>query len=60
MLSIEKKMIVADSCLEYEPKNEFFMYSGILPKSCANCVNYRDSQCSKDLFNNICNNIEKN
>lgn len=54
MISIQDKMIVAENCKEYKPKNYIEgLKVSYLSNSCSNCVNFVNERCSKKLFDEI-------
>ncbi|HBC96557.1 MAG TPA: hypothetical protein DC034_07150 [Clostridium sp.] len=54
MISIQNKMVVAENCKEYRPKNDVMgLEVSYISNSCNDCVNFVDEQCSKKLFDEI-------
>lgn len=61
MNSNNGKMVVAQNCLEYYPKYIISLLSmSALSESCNNCQNYIKGDCTKGLFNEIMETINRN
>lgn len=54
MVSLENKMVVAQNCIEYEPKNYIRIINhSSISESCDDCANYIDGKCNRKLFDEI-------
>lgn len=54
MVSLEDKILVAQNCREYEPKNYVkIINNSYISGSCDDCENYIDGVCNKKLFQEI-------
>ncbi|AYF53979.1 hypothetical protein G8S49_13135 [Clostridium botulinum C] len=61
MISSSMKMIVAQNCIEYNPKYTIALLSMVSSsESCANCKNFIKGKCSKGLFDEVMDIISKN
>jgi len=52
MSSICEKMLVAENCMEYTPKN-FTVNMSFISQGCSSCVSYIDGKCNRELFDEI-------
>lgn len=52
MNSIREKMLVAENCIEYTPKN-FAIDMSFISQGCGSCISYIDGECNKRLFEQI-------
>jgi hypothetical protein len=52
MSSIREKMLVAENCIEYTPKN-FTVDMSFISQGCSSCISYINDQCDKQLFEQI-------
>lgn len=59
MSSIHEKMLVAENCIEYEPKS-FTINMSFISQGCSSCVSYIDGKCDRELFECIKENISMN
>ncbi|MCY6372785.1 hypothetical protein [Clostridium ganghwense] len=61
MISNETKMVVAQNCLGYQPRYAITMFSmGTLSESCSNCQNFVSGKCTKGLFDEVMQIINRN
>lgn len=61
MITNNMEMIVAQNCIEYDPKYIISLLSMLSSsESCYNCKNFIDGKCTQGLFNNIKDIITKN
>jgi hypothetical protein len=49
MASVQQKMLVAENCTEYEPKN-FTTAISFISRGCNSCISYISGKCNKELF----------
>lgn len=59
MSSIHQKMLVAENCIEYRPKN-FTISMSFISQGCSSCISYINGECSKELFEEIKERISMN
>ena len=52
MASVQQKMLVAENCAEYEPKN-FTTAMSFISQGCSSCISYMSGKCAKELFEEI-------
>ncbi|AKA71187.1 hypothetical protein [Clostridium scatologenes] len=54
MISLEDKMLVAQNCEEYEPKDYVNITNmSYMSQNCNYCINYNNGTCDKKLFDKI-------
>jgi hypothetical protein len=59
MSSIREKMLVAENCIEYEPKS-FTINMSFISQGCSSCISYIDGKCDRELFEGIRKSINMN
>jgi hypothetical protein len=59
MSSIHQKMLVAENCIEYRPKN-FTTNMSFISQGCSSCISYINGECNKELFEEIKERISMN
>lgn len=54
MISIQEKMIVAENCEEYKPKEHVLNASmSAISQGCDICINYINDKCTRELLKKI-------
>jgi len=56
---IREKMLVAENCMEYTPK-DFTINMSFISQGCSSCINYIDDKCDRELFEGIKDSISMN
>lgn len=54
-----EKMLVAENCIEYTPK-DFTTSMSFISQGCNSCINYIEGKCNRELFEEIKESISIN